>query len=296
MNRVLFSLCLLVTCNWTTLADDLHSTGDLFRTPVPFVDAAGQPDSAPIHGGMADGTSLTSVLTPVAAEAENNEDPYRFYLSKVLGITFANVRTSVAHAAQPVPGTAPAWNNPTSNNGSLFTAALAGGIRVPLEFGAIRFECEGALRDNFDQSLNPLNQTLINVRVNDNWTALANLWRDVPLTQRLGAYAGGGIGGGGYKLEAFGPGGEVASNQTAVFAWQAGGGLVWRYNSLIDLDLSYRFLDYGQVAATLNRPAADSLGSLSSKMSANEVFFMLRIYEPFQWRKHLWNRAFYLPQ
>jgi hypothetical protein len=31
-------------------------------------------------------------------------------------------------------------------------------------------------------------------------------------------------------------------------------------------------------------------------MTASELFFMLRIYEPFQWAKHMRSPDFYLPE
>jgi len=231
-----------------------------------------------------------------AEELQGEGEASRLYVAKVLGITFANLTTSGVHATHPPPGVSPAWSGSTSNNCSLFSAALAGGVRVPRHIGAVRFECEGALRDNFNQALNPANETSISVRANDNWSLLANAWREIQLTERLVAYAGGGVGGGGYGLNAAGPGGAVASRQAAVFAWQAGGGAAWRYNSLIDLDLGYRFLDFGPIDASLIQPDVGAVGTVSSKMTAGELFFMLRVYEPFQWAKHLRSQQFYMPE
>ena len=288
-------LCLLFAVPQWSVADDVPPTGNVLETPGFPDDSILDLDPHPEADGM-HSTGGGQIVSCCGLEQGCGEAAYRVYVAKVLGITFANVRTSTVHAASPPPGISPVWNSPTSNNGALFTAALAGGVRVPLEIGAVRLECEGALRDNFNQASNPSNQTSIGVNASDNWSVLANAWRDVQLTRRLGAYAGGGIGGGGYAFEASGPGGLAAYNQAAVFAWQAGGGAVWRYNSLIDLDLSYRFLDLGQINATLAQPEVGSVGTLSSKMSAGELFFMLRVYEPFQWRKHLMSRRFYMPE
>lgn len=69
-----------------------------------------------------------------------------------------------------------------------------------------------------------------------------------------------------------------------------------RYNSLITLDVSYRFLDYAQASSTMVAPGIGAVGSVSSSMTAGEIFCMLRVYEPFQWAKHLRSRSFYLPE
>ncbi len=38
-------------------------------------------------------------------------------------------------------------------------------------------------------------------RQTENWSVLANVWRDFMITERIGCYGGGGIGGGGLTLE-----------------------------------------------------------------------------------------------
>ena len=229
----------------------------------------------------------------VSQDTLGDNDTSRFYVSKILGTTFANIRISTATPAQ---GPNSAWANPSSSNASLFTAALVGGVRVPWEYGATRLECEGALRDNFVATGFSTSGSAVNVRASDNWSLLANVWQDMPVTERFGVYAGGGVGGGGYKLSATAADGSAASSQSGMFAWQAGGGATLRYNSLIDLDMSYRFLSFASASSTLTQPGLGSIGSVSSSMTASELFFMLRIYEPFQWAKHLRSPDFYLPE
>ena len=229
----------------------------------------------------------------VSQAALGGDDASRFYVSKVLGTTFANIRISTATPAQ---GPHAAWASPSSSNASLFTAALVGGVRSPWEYGATRLECEGALRDNFAATGFSTGGPAVNVRASDNWSLLANAWQDFPVTERLGVYAGGGVGGGGYRLTVTAPDGTAASAQPGVFTWQAGGGATLRYNSLIDLDMSYRFLSFNAASSTLTQPGVGGIGSVSSSMTASELFFMLRVYEPFQWAKHLRSRDFYLPE
>jgi opacity protein-like surface antigen len=152
------------------------------------------------------------------------------------------------------------------------------------------------LRDNFAATGFSTGGPAVNVRASDNWSLLANAWQDFPVTERLGVYAGGGVGGGGYRLTVTAPDGTAASAQPGVFTWQAGGGATLRYNSLIDLDMSYRFLSFNAASSTLTQPGVGGIGSVSSSMTASELFFMLRVYEPFQWAKHLRSRDFYLPE
>jgi opacity protein-like surface antigen len=229
----------------------------------------------------------------VSQDARGGDDASRFYVSKVLGTTFANIRISTV---APAHGPHAAWASPSSANASLFTAALVGGVRTPWEYGATRLECEGALRDNFVATGFSASGPAVNVRASDNWSLLANAWQDFPVTERLGVYAGGGVGGGGYRLTVTAPDGTTASAQPSLFTWQAGGGATLRYNSLIDLDMSYRFLSFAQASSTLTQPGVGGIGSVSSSMTAGELFFMLRVYEPFQWAKHLRSRDFYLPE
>ena len=229
----------------------------------------------------------------VSEDALGDNDTARFYVSKVLGTTFANVRISTA---TPAHSPHSAWASPSSSNASLFTAALVAGVRSPWEYGATRLECEGALRDNFAATGFSTSGPAVNVRASDNWSLLANVWQDMPVTERLGVYAGGGVGGGGYRLTVTAPDGSAASTQPGLFAWQAGGGAKLRYNSLIDLDISYRFLSFAAASSTVTQPGLGSIGSVSSSMTAGELFFMLRIYEPFQWAKHLHSWDFYLPE
>ena len=258
------------------------------------VEWTGSPDPGPDILETANGSQNSpDEVRLVSQGGLGEDDTSRFYVSKVLGITFVNIRIS---SATPAQGSQSAWTSPSSSNASLFTAALVGGVRAPWEYGATRLECEGALRDNFSATGFSTSGSAINVRASDNWSLLANVWQDMPVTERLGVYAGGGVGGGGYKLTATATDGSAASAQQGQFAWQAGGGATLRYNSLIDLDMSYRFLSFASAPSTLTQPGLGGIGSVSSSMTAGELFFMLRVYEPFQWAKHLRSRDFYLPE
>jgi opacity protein-like surface antigen len=218
----------------------------------------------------------------------SDEDAYRFYGSKLLGTTIATFRTTAS-----APNTAP---HASSSTGSVGTAAYAGGVRFNRPYGAIRLECEGALREIYDAPPTPDSQQSIHVRAADNWSVLANAWRDVALTERLGMYAGGGVGGGGFRLTETAANGAVAYWQPSLFAWQAGGGATWQYNSLVTLDASYRFLAFGTATSTLIQPNGMPAGLVSSTMTANEILLMIRVNEPWRLAEHVWNARLWLPE
>ena len=91
---------------------------------------------------------------------------------------------------------------------------------------------------------------------------MANVWRDVPITDHLGLYAGGGVGAGGGRSAA----GESRSD----FTWQAGGGATYALNNRLSLDVGYRAL-----------PAAFNAGA-TPDAPAGELLFSVRLYEPFR--------------
>ena len=159
--------------------------------------------------------------------------------------------------------------------------------------GLLRFELEGRGRDNISETLalNAANYTTLSV--SDGWSAMANMWRDLFFTKNFGAYAGGGIGGGGYRstYNAAFPIAAVpainGSSHTSSFAWQAGCGVVYAVNSRLTLDLGYRFyaLEPTQTDIYSSGTAASPpvlVGSGENTFSASELLLSIRIYEPFR--------------
>lgn len=229
---------------------------------------------------------------PIVTPADAGE-PWRFYASKILGLTQATLTTS----ATPLgPAPAPAWTQSSAATASLFTGAVAGGLWIPRPGGALRLECEAALRDTFDGSRQAASGAVVSVQADNTWSVFGNIWRDVSLTTRLGLYGGGGLGGGGYKLAIDSSDGFAAHAQIGQFGWQAGGGLIYRYNSLVTADIGYRFIGLGTGKSRLLDPAGNQVGTLSSTMTANELLLMLRVKDPFQGLKHIRSRSFYLPE
>lgn len=190
--------------------------------------------------------------------------PRRFYLSGMIGPSFANVTGTT---------------DPTlASNGTVFSAGMAAGIAFEREHGRLRLEVEGMGRDIYDNPFtNPPRPDAATV-ITNNWSVLQNFWRDLMLTDRFGVYGGGGVGAGGYILgERFGDS-IVYAPPGAAFAWQAGGGTLWQISDRLTFDVGYRFFQIDTVqGATYVQP---------SRYAASELMFTLRLYEPFRaWRQ-----------
>ena len=117
-------------------------------------------------------------------------------------------------------------------------------MAIPRAVGQLRLEVESRYRDSYKLNA-PTNGLLTgSFSVGDNWSMLANACRDIPLTEQVGLYAGGGIGGGGYSMDydvSFLSLQLAGKSQIATFAWQAGGGVMYALGERVTLDLGYRF-------------------------------------------------------
>ena len=214
------------------------------------------------------------------------ENENRFYLAPIVGASWG---TLINHEI-PEPGE-PREPGQTVMDGNLFTAGGAAGVALAREWGQLRLEFEGRYRDNFGLSRN-FGTANLSVQTTDNWSTMANAWRDFSITNRLGIYAGGGIGAGGYGLK---PSASILNSSVPLsgstmtaFAWQAGGGVLYALNERMSLDLGYRFYSIGPGNSTVQ---ADILGQrvgslvVNTSFDSSEMLLSLRIYEPFRsWR------------
>ena len=169
----------------------------------------------------------------------------------------------------------------TSLGGRLFTGEAAFGVSVPRPAGAVRLELEGRQRAALSgtRSRTDAGGEPVGTSIDGEWTTLANIWRDVAVTDHLGVYAGGGIGIGGYRQEittASTPGSEPAiaepsgSGRVTDFSWQVGGGATYAVTDRLTFDAGYRLYGVG-------------VGSGSaSGQPAGEVLFAVRIADPFR--------------
>ena len=216
-----------------------------------------------------------SSVLPVALFDE--AAPRQFYVSGILAASFDTLF----------------YGEPPSIQQTAFSAGGALGVALNRPNGLLRFEFEGRGRDNIGETfaLDAANYTTLSV--SDGWSAMANMWRDLFFTKNFGAYAGGGIGGGGYRstysgaLPTTGFPAINGSSHTSSFAWQAGCGVVYAVNSRLTLDLGYRFyaLQPTQTDLYLSGTAASPpvlLGTAENTFSASELLLSIRIYEPFR--------------
>ena len=204
------------------------------------------------------------------------EGDRRFYLSGIVGSSWGTLTVE----------------EPPSLNQPLFTAGGAAGIAFERASGRLRLEFEGRYHDPIGEVVADAD-AFGSVRAANGWSTMVNLWRDVDLTERLGIYAGGGIGAGGYRFAfdaAFPAADVVASGADSVssFAWQAGGGLLFDLSERVTFDLGYRFFSIGagSTSVTVMQSGVPlETAGVSSAFSASELLLTVRIYEPFRgWR------------
>lgn len=128
------------------------------------------------------------------------------------------------------------------------------GVSVPRPRGAVRLELEGRTRPRA-----PETTAAASTAPSTDWSTMANLWRDVPITDHLGAYAGGGIGVGSFL--------DAEANRTNGFTWQLGAGVTYAVNDRVTFDVGYRGL-----------PAA--FGDTASGPATGELLLSVRLYDP----------------
>jgi len=202
----------------------------------------------------------------------------RFYLTGIVGASFATGSRTIESAGDPTDKVLLA--------DTLFTTGGALGFAIDRPSGLLRVEVEGRYRSPIETSYVD-NDIPTTVRGTDLWSTLANVWRDVYLTERLGVYAGGGLGVGGARSNVTttddNGNTETTSSPLTTLAWQAGGGVTYLLSERVTLDLGYR---YFALADTKNREVVDGTTYYAtSAFGASELLLSIRIYEPFRnWR------------
>jgi opacity protein-like surface antigen len=218
-------------------------------------------------GGQA-AESGESLLSRYGGDETNRQ----FYVAGIVGADFATL--------DKVPG-----NSTTVPNQSIFTAGGTLGMRFLRDDGAVRLEFEGRGRDQVLKTADLVGS--VTTSGTDGWSAMVNVWRDYQLFDRFGLYAGGGIGGGGYRSVISGTGlGEFVSANDPVsnFAWQAGGGVFYEISQRATLDLGYRFFSISE--STASGEFFGTSFDYPTNFAASELLLTFRIYEPFRgWRR-----------
>lgn len=220
-----------------------------------------------------------AIRTTAAFEAFDSGP--RPYVSGIVGGSFASLSSGGVNTA----GIAPAANVGTMTD-DLFTAGGALGLAIDRDRGLLRAEVEGRGREAMvGETPSVVSPFAYDVTAADGWSVTANLWRDLFFNDHWGVYAGGGLGGGGYRLTV---NDDVTSAYGHVggFAWQAGGGVTWRLADRVTLDLGYRWFAIDTLSAPLALPDGTPAGNYSSTFGASELLLSVRIYEPFRrvWR------------
>lgn len=202
----------------------------------------------------------------------------RFYLSGIVGASFATL-------TQPDLPESGAILNQT-----LFTGGGAAGWAFERPYGFWRTEFEARSRERMQfTEVDPAAGTT-SFRATDGWSTMANAWRDIDLTDRVGIYLGGGVGAGGYRALFGGETlGTTITGTTGItsFAWQAGGGATYAFSDRVTLDLGYRFFSLSAGDAVIRATNASGTidDTVRTQFSASELLLTLRIYEPFRrWR------------
>ncbi len=228
----------------------------------------------------------------------------RFYLSGIMGTSFARGTAGGQNQVLSLPGVAVSVGQTGASDQTLFTGGAALGLALDRPLGQLRMEVEGRWRDPMEGTATgfvavngvPIASAPLNFRFGTGWSAMTNFWRDFDVTNRFGVYAGGGFGAGGYQYQTsttLVPGLSIdGQNSVMTFAWQVGVGGVYKISDRITVDAGYRFFALGEtdlpVTANANFPPVAvslPLGNFSSAFSASELLFTVRIYEPFRnWR------------
>jgi opacity protein-like surface antigen len=190
--------------------------------------------------------------------------PRRFYLSGMIGPSFANV-TSPSSAT-------------LASSDTLFNAGGALGVAFEREHGRLRLEVEGMGRSTYDAPFTSPTRPNAGTVLTNNWSVMQNFWRDLEITDRFGVYGGGGIGAGGYILGDTLAGDTLYVSPAAAFAWQAGGGLLWEVTDRLTFDVGYRYFHINTIQ--------QAGFVVPNQFAASELMFSLRLYEPFRnWRR-----------
>ncbi len=113
------------------------------------------------------------------------------------------------------------------------------GFEMPV-MGGLRFEVEGTYRSN---DVDSVKTNGIRSKANGDlsaWSIMFNAAKEMPLTDRLSLYAGGGIGIAGVDAD-FSYGAARVNEKDTVFAWQVFAGVAYEVMNNFELYTEYRF-------------------------------------------------------
>lgn len=190
--------------------------------------------------------------------------------------TSLNLAGSFNHLSSGGFNTVGFFENTGSDNEDAFDIGGAIGVYIPKQWGGVRIECEAMGRDIFnsvtDSYLPPTPSFFYDVTVNNRWTALANVWFDVPWRNCKNVYFGGGLGTGGGSL-AIDDGVVQGSGGFTEGVWQLGFGVNRKRNKGVTFDLGYRFVDFGTAGIAINNGLG---GNYTLETTAHQIMLGIR--------------------
>ena len=276
MARVVAGSLLAMLAASSSRADSLGEPIDLssFSGLSAFSGMESGPDDGMPCGGMLDRLTDLPIENVSLDSGLSNR---RFYLTGIVGASFATGSRTIESAGDPTDKVLLA--------DTLFTTGGALGFAIDRPSGLLRAEVEGRYRSPIETSYVD-NGIPTTVRGTDLWSTLANVWRDVYLTERLGVYAGGGLGVGGARSNVTTTENgvsETTSSPLTTLAWQAGGGVTYLLSERVTLDLGYRYFALADTKDTVVDRGTTYYST--SAFGASELLLSIRIYEPFRnWR------------
>lgn len=205
----------------------------------------------------------------------------RFYISGNIGASSGTLQSGGINTEGEFENTGRARDK-------LLAAGGAIGEAFERSNGLLRLEIEGrgrSLLAGKTNSFRPPTPTFFyETRVRDSWSLMVNAWRDWNFTDRLGVYAGGGIGVSGYHLTVD-DSVVIGSGKMTAYAGQVGTGMTFKLTDRITLDLGYRLFGTQSSSLPINLNGSSETGSAAgtyrSNVYANELLLSVRIYDPF---------------
>lgn len=172
------------------------------------------------------------------------------------------------------------FENTGSDHEDAFDIGGTIGVKIPKRWGTVRIECEAMGRDIFNSVTNsfapPTPEFFYDVVVENRWSAIANVWFDVPRRNGGNFYFGGGLGTGG---------GDISIDDTVVLGegafsegiWQVGFGVTRQRNRGVTFDWGYRYVDFGTAEIGISNPSGiGSGGNYTLETTAHQIMLGIR--------------------
>lgn len=187
---------------------------------------------------------------------------------------FSNIQSGGFNTAGVFPNTGASDDSGVGFGGTIGFSNSYDSVRVRTEIEGMWRQDSNYVTNSFPGPPGPIT-FFYDVQATDNWSAMSNLWLDVPVAENLWLYGGGGIGAAGMNLSV--NDGVVTGSRTKTnFAYQFGTGLILPVGDNTELDLGYRFLDLGDTTVPL--VVQGSAGDYTADLVSHQIMFCVRMY------------------